>query len=102
MSTPNNLNCPTKSLKILGDFWTLTIIQNLAKNEKRFKELEKEINGINPTTLSTRLKKLEGEKLIFRKEETLNKLSVVYGLTAKGRGILPILLEIQKFSKKFL
>jgi DNA-binding HxlR family transcriptional regulator len=102
MSTPNNPNCPTKSLKILGDFWTLSIIQNLAKKEKRFKELEKEINGINPTTLSTRLKKLEKEKLISRKEETLNKLSVVYGLTAKGRGILPILLEIQKFSKKFL
>ncbi|HKB88370.1 MAG TPA: helix-turn-helix domain-containing protein [Patescibacteria group bacterium] len=91
-----------KSLEMLGDFWTLSIIQVLAPSQKRFKEIEKEISGINPTTLSGRLKKLEKEGLVSRKEETLNKLSVVYALTAKGRGILPILIQIRKFSTKFL
>lgn len=102
MSTIKNKYCPTKSLEILGDFWTLSIVQALSVGEKRFKELEKEITGINPATLSGRLKKLEKEKLIFRKEETLNKLSVVYSLTPKGRGISPILTEIRKFSTRFL
>lgn len=102
MSTSNTHLCPTKSLKMLGDFWTLAIIQNLAVGEKRFKEIEGDIKGISPTTLSNRLKKLENEKLISRKEETLDKLSVVYSLTKKGYGILPILTEIKKFSIKFL
>ena len=87
---------------MLGDFWTLAIIQSLAVSEKRFKEIQNDIEGISPTTLSNRLKRLESEKLIFRKEETLDKLSVAYSLTHKGDGILPILLEIKKFSSKFL
>jgi len=40
--------------------------------------------------------------MIKRQEETLDKLSVVYSLTDKGRGILPILREIQVFADKFL
>lgn len=87
---------------MLGDFWTLAIIQNLAIRQKRFKEIQKDINGISPTTLSNRLKRLESEKLISRKTETIDKLSVIYSLTKKGHGILPILREIKKFSTNFL
>ena len=32
----------------------------------------------------------------------VDKLSVVYSLTKKGQGILPILKEIQVFADKFL
>lgn len=102
MSTIKHDLCPTKSLKLLGDFWSLSIIQILSLNEKRFTELQKEIKNINPTTLSSRLKKLEKEKLILRKEETLNKLSVSYSLTAKGQDLLPVFKEIQKFSNKYI
>lgn len=86
---------------MLGDFWTLAIIQVLIPGEKRFKEIQNEISGISPTTLSSRLKKLESEGLISRKTETVDKLSVVYALTKKGHGILPVLREIKKFSANF-
>lgn len=102
MSTSNKHICPTKSLKILGDFWTLEIIQTLFSGEKRFAEIEKTIKGVNPATLSSRLKKLERFGLILRKKEIENKLSVSYSLTKKGLGIIPIMDEIQKFSKKYL
>ena len=93
--------CSAKELKILGDFWTLEIVQNLESGEKRFCELQRSLPEANPTTLSGRLKKLESENIIMRREEVVDKLSVSYTLTKKGQGILPILKEIKNFSSKF-
>lgn len=94
--------CSTLELKMLGDFWTLSIIQSLGESEKRFAQIERDLEQINPTTLTNRLKKLEEQKIIKRQEETVDKLSVVYSLTDKGRGTLPILKEIRSFADKFL
>ena|SRR5581483_8943310 len=94
--------CTTNELKIMGDFWTLAIIQVLFEGEKRFCQLEKELKSISPTTLSQRLKKLEEQKIIKRKEETLDKISVVYSLTDKGNAVMPILKQIKIFSQKYL
>ena len=98
----NVKSCTTKELKMLGDFWTLAIIQALYDGEKRFSQLERELADANPSTLTNRLKKLEKQKIIQRKKETLDKLSVVYSLTDKGRGILPVLEQIRIFAEKFL
>lgn len=94
--------CSRHELKLLGDFWTLEIIQSLNEKEKRFLELARDLSQASPTTLTNRLKKLEKQKIVDRQEETLDKLSVVYSLTAKGRGIIPILREIKSFADKFL
>lgn len=94
--------CSSHELKMLGDFWTLQIIQTLSDGEKRFTQLERDLPSINPTTLTNRLKKLETKKIIKRKKETLDKLSVVYGLTKKGQGILPVLRQIKIFADKYL
>ncbi len=94
--------CSNEELKMLGDFWTLAIIQTIDGGEKRFAQLERDLPQINPTTLSSRLKKLEEQGIIKRQEETVDKLSVVYSLTEKGDGIMPILAEIRKFADKFL
>ncbi len=94
--------CSSKELKILGDFWTLEIIQTLRDGEKRFTHLQREILHMSPTTLTNRLKKLEQHALIRRMEETVDKLSVVYALTEKGRDILPVLKQIKIFAQKHL
>lgn len=102
MKTNNIGKCSNTELQMLGDFWTLAIVQALENNEKRFTELQRELTNASPTTLANRLKKLEDQKLISRKVETVDKQSVVYSLTEKGRGILPILREIQVFARRFL
>ncbi len=94
--------CSKTELKILGDFWTLQIIQSLTDGQKRFSELERMLPEINPTTLTARLKKLMSQKLILRSEETVDKISVAYSLTEKGKGILPVLVEIRRFAEKYL
>ena len=95
-------HCSSDGLKILGDFRTLSIIDVLSQGEKRFCQLQRDLNGINPVTLTNRLKMLEKENIIERREETVDKLSVVYALTDKGKGILPILRQMQVFANKFL
>jgi DNA-binding HxlR family transcriptional regulator len=60
------------------------------------------LNDINPTTLADRLKRLEMEGVVVKEKETIDKLSVVYALTEKGKGILPIVREFEKFAEKFL
>lgn len=94
--------CSTEELKMLGDFWTLAIIQAVSGGEKRFSQLQRELSNASPTTLTNRLKKLERQNIIKRKEDTIDKLSVVYMLTKKGHGILPVLQQIKIFAEKFL
>lgn len=94
--------CSATELKILGDYWILQIIQELAEGGKRFSELERSLQKISPTTLTNRLKKLEKQQIIIKKRETVDKLSVVYSLSKKGSGILPILREIKVFADTHL
>ena len=102
MNTNTHSQCSSKELKILGDFWTLQIIQALRDEEKRFCQLQRDVPNINPTTLTDRLKKLENQKLLKRKEDTVDRLSVTYALTNKGKGILPVLKQIKIFAEKYL
>lgn len=98
----NEIKCSTKELKILGDFWTLELIQALSGGEKRFSQLEKSLTNVSPTTLTNRLKKLEAQKIISSKKETIDKISVVYSLTNKGEAVLPILKQIKIFADNYL
>ncbi len=105
MSTSKSNTLPKElnnAIAMLGDSHVLCILSNLSKNSMRFTELQRCINGLNPTTLTDRLKKLEKEDVIIRREEAVDKVSVVYELTEKGRGILPIIHELTKFGQKFM
>jgi len=90
----------TDTLKLLGDFWTLRIIEVIQKNELRYCEIERALGTANPVTLTNRLSKLEAAGLLLRMEEIQDKISVSYSLTAIGREALPILTALGNFSKK--
>lgn len=87
-------------LKIVGDFWNLSIIIELKKGGLRFCQLQRALNNLNPVTLTDRLKKLEEAGFIDRKTDPKDKVSVKYLLNNKGRKILPIVDQIQIFSSK--
>jgi DNA-binding HxlR family transcriptional regulator len=88
------------SLKLLGDFWTLRIIDALSGGEVRYCELQRRIGNVNPVTLTSRLKKLEDARLINRTEEPINKVAVSYSLTELGHAALPVLSAVNHFSDK--
>ena len=105
MSTDQNIKLPDElnnAIKLIGDDHILCIVYSLRDGGLRFNEIQRALNGINPTTLTDRLKRLEHKDMIVRKEESVDKLSVVYELTEKGQGILPIVNEFAIYAKKFL
>ena len=86
-----------KALKVFGDYWTLAILFCLRDGAKRFGELQKEM-GVNPVTLTSRLKALTRNKLLSRRKD--GKQSVSYELTAFGQDTIPIVQLIILFSAK--
>ena len=93
-------HCQAEALKLLGDYVTLRIVDFLRANELRFTELQRSIGDVNSVTLSNRLKRLEAAGVIERKEATIDRQSVAYRLTGLGKGLLPVLREIQNFTKR--
>ncbi|HUC20614.1 MAG TPA: helix-turn-helix domain-containing protein [Candidatus Polarisedimenticolaceae bacterium] len=99
--TITNENTPIDSFKLLGDFWTLRIIDALGDGELRYCNIQRRADGINPVTLCSRLKKLEQAGLIQRQDHAQDKISVSYNLTKLGHEALPVLKAINDFSGKF-
>lgn len=89
-----------KLLKLIGDYWTLNIIEAVGKKEYRFCELERLLPTINPVTLTSRLKSLEYMNLIERHKE--DKIAVIYKLTLQGKKLIPIATSIRKFAENFV
>ena len=67
-----------------GDYWTLAILYCLRDRAMRFGEFEREM-GINPVTLTSRLKVLTRNKLLSRRKSASDKQAVSYELTKLGR-----------------
>lgn len=88
----------SSSLKLLGDYWTLRVLDALSLGEMHFCELQRRVDNLNPVTLTGRLKKLEKAKLI--KRQAVAKTKVSYSLSKMGYEILPILDAINTFSRK--
>jgi DNA-binding HxlR family transcriptional regulator len=94
-------HCQAETLKLLGDYVTLRVIDFLRSGEMRFTELQRSIGDVNSVTLSNRLKRLEEAGILSREEATIDRQSVAYRLTGLGKGLLPILREIQGFTAHF-
>lgn len=93
----NNQPICLPSLKILGDFWTLRVIDELSKAPSlRFNEIERRLETVNTATLTKRLKTMQDDGLITRVEHT--RADVTYSLTVLGKEAVPILTAVNNFS----
>lgn len=85
------------SLKILSDYWTLRIIDELSDgNTARFNEIERRLEGVNTATLSKRLKDMQDSGLISRTE--ISRADVAYQLTDRGVAAIPLLNAVNHYS----
>jgi DNA-binding HxlR family transcriptional regulator len=89
----------TRSLKLLGDFWTLSILSALAQGEMRYCALQRAVGNPNPVTLGNRLRRLQDAGLIVRKPSP-EDISVGYTLTDLGQAALPVVMAIDTFSRQ--
>jgi len=96
-------DCPVSyALDFFGDKWTFLIIRDIALEGKRYyKEFLGSKEGIATNILSDRLKRLEAAEVIVSKRDEKLKTQKVYSLTQKGKDLIPTLIEIMIWSKKY-
>src|SRR5947207_4363794 len=96
-------SCPvTACAEILSGKWTILLIRDLAEGRTRFSELERSLEGISPRTLSLRLRALEEQGIVERKTFPEVPPRVEYSLTAKGRGLAPIIEDMRSYGREWL
>ena len=90
-------------LDMLGDKWTLLMIRDLIFFDKHeFKDFLSSPEAIATNILSDRLKKLLAAGVIAEQRHPENGSRKLYYLTAKGKALLPVLLEIAKWGSVYL
>jgi len=82
------------TMDIFNDRWKLAVIWYLLENDKRFKELSKDISEISQKTLTIKLKELEEKNIIKREVFAQVPPKVVYSLTPIGAKLKPLLKEM--------
>ncbi len=95
--------CPVSlGLDVFGDKWTLLIVRDLMFSGKRhFREIQGSAEGISSSILADRLKLLLEEEIVTKTDEPGHKQKVRYSLTEKGIALLPILMQISRWSYQY-
>jgi DNA-binding HxlR family transcriptional regulator len=69
--------CPLDvTSKLIGKKFTVLILRNMMSNQTRFNQFIESIDGVNPKTLSTRLKEMEKNGLISKISEVSLPLGI--------------------------
>jgi DNA-binding HxlR family transcriptional regulator len=94
--------CPLdNTFSLIGKRFTVHILRNMMSSQTRFNQFIETIDGINPKTLSTRLKEMEKNGLEQRKIYHETPVRIEYNLTQEGKNLKPILDEMALFSAHF-
>ena len=94
--------CPVARVAdILGDSCSLLILRDLLMKPRRFCDLQSSLSGISTRTLTNKLKRLENEALIQRKEFT-EPARVEYTLTEKGAALRSVINAMRAYGRRYL
>jgi DNA-binding HxlR family transcriptional regulator len=88
-------------LDIIGGKWAMPIIYILSKGKMRFKELERNVEGINTRMLVKELKNMEVNGIITREVFATVPPTVEYTLTNKGEKLLPSIVSLHNWGQEF-
>lgn len=94
--------CPlARGLDLLGERWTMPILQELMSRPLRYNELLRRLPGVSPNVLADRLKKLEGWQLVERAVGGAGS-PVMYRLTDSGRALEPVFASLRRWGVEYL
>ncbi|MCE4611115.1 MAG: helix-turn-helix transcriptional regulator [Desulfurococcales archaeon] len=95
--------CPlTAASRLLSRKWSLVIVYYLLFGEKSFTELERLIRGISSKTLSETLTEMVEMGVVERVVDPGPPVRVKYRLTDMGRELRSVIVELSKWSCKWL
>ena len=95
--------CPIdNTFKIIGKKFTVHIIRNMTQlGQTRFNEFLESVEGINPKTLSARLREMEKNGIIEKRIYPGTPVRIEYSITKKGLALKPILQAMAAYSMQY-
>ena len=91
-----------RAAEIVGERWTLLIVRELLLGPKRFSDLKLRLAPVAPGVLSDRLRSLEEQGLIARREVPPPTPAQLFELTELGRALQPAMRELLRWGARLL
>ena len=92
--------CPVAgALQVVGDKWTMLVVRDLVAGPKRTTELLAALHPISSRTLVGRLRDMERDALVERRDLGGSPPHVEYVLTERGRRLLPFLDALRRLGQ---
>src|SRR6185436_3693578 len=90
-----------QALDVVGDWWTLLVIRDVACGRYRFDDLQSEL-GVSRKVLADRLRRLVERGVLDRVRYQQQPDRYEYRLTDAGRGLLPVLGALQEWGGRWI
>lgn len=98
----SDLNCAiAQAAGIVGDWWTLLIVRDVAGGTSRFEALQRSL-GVSRKVLTERLSRLVGDGVLQRVPYQDRPIRHEYLLTEAGVGLLPVLVSLQDWGTRYV
>jgi DNA-binding HxlR family transcriptional regulator len=95
---PWNSACPSRELlNLLGDKWTLLLFPVLQKGPSRTSEILRSLDGISQKVLTDKLRELESQGLICRRDYRTVPPKVDYRLTDLGTNLAKAITVLDRW-----
>jgi DNA-binding HxlR family transcriptional regulator/putative sterol carrier protein len=91
-----------RSLDIVGERWTMLIARDLLVGPKRYKDILDGLPGIGTNLLARRLRELEAQGLVERRQLPAPASATVYALTEQGAALEPVVFALGRWGFQFL
>jgi len=95
------LTCPLPpAVELIGEKWAFLILRGALNGLQHFEEFQAGL-GIARNILSDRLGRLVAGGILERTADASDKRKVVYSLTPKGEGLLPVVLALRQWGEEW-
>lgn len=93
------LRCPLPSaVELIGEKWAFLILRGALNGLVHFEEFQAGL-GIARNILSDRLGKLVAGGILARTLDPGDRRKVIYSMTSKGEGLLPVVLALRQWGE---
>jgi DNA-binding HxlR family transcriptional regulator len=94
-------SCPVaRALDAIGDWWSLMIVRDAFTGVRRFSEFQRSL-GLAKNILTVRLRTLVDRGILAMEPASDGSAYREYVLTAKGRGLFPVMVALRQWSEEF-
>lgn len=87
-----------RAVELVGKRWTGAILIVMLDGPVRFSEIRQLVPDLSDRLLSERLKELEGEQIVGRRQDCDSPTCVKYELTEKGQALEPALRALKAWA----